>query len=260
MPADLVRLLKFIGNSDCLLETTGEADEVPLRRPDGRCLAVSRTALAEAARRGLIEGRAGAIRCRSEARAFLRRQLAARTEAFLDQHRDVGTAAIGTGADRLTVRINRAESPLAQLGRLKGRDGTPWFSPEEIAAGERLARDFQFAGLQPRVTQTYEPRISDRPSDRSGHGQELSDSVVAARLRVARALQAVGPELSGVALDVCCFEKGLEMVERERSWPARSAKLMLRAALAQLHRHYNPPVPEKRRRHAWGAQGFRPEL
>ena len=73
-------------------------------------------------------------------------------------------------------------------------------------------------------------------------------------------MEAIGPELSGVALDVCCFMKGLETVERERQWPARSAKLMLRAALMALSRHYAPPAPAGRRSHAWGAEGYRPEL
>jgi len=72
---------------------------------------------------------------------------------------------------------------------------------------------------------------------------DLADSTIAARVAVNRALEAMGPELAGVALDVCYFMKGLQIVERERQWPVRSAKLMLRTALMALSRHYNHPRP-----------------
>jgi hypothetical protein len=82
-----------------------------------------------------------------------------------------------------------------------------------------------------------------------------------ARMRFTRAAEAMGPELSGVAIDVCCFEKGLEAVEREHQWPVRSGKLMLRTALLALLRHYNPPPPQKpRTSHHWGAEDYRPVL
>ena len=135
--------------------------------------------------------------------------------------------------------------------------------PELIARttrmkGERLAADFERGHLQPKVTASWEPRIASRTPGERGGLADLTDSAMAARLRVNEALDAMGPELAGVALDVCCFGKGLERVERERSWPARSAKLMLRTALLALARHYAPPPTNGRRRHAWGADG--PEL
>ena len=128
--------------------------------------------------------------------------------------------------------FNPAESPLAWLAGRTGKDGRALVDPAQFAAGERLRADFTRANLTPRVTSRW--------TEVSGGGapEAFTDMVLAAKLRVARALKAVGPELSGVLLDVCCFLKGLETVERERGWPARTAKVVLGLALHRLAAHY----------------------
>lgn len=125
-----------------------------------------------------------------------------------------------------------AESPLVWLARRAGKNGRPLVDATQLTAGERLRADFTRAALTPRVTSRW--------SEVSGSGspETFSDMVLAAKLRVSRALAAVGPELSGVLLDVCCFLKGLETVERERGWPARTAKVVLGLALDRLATHY----------------------
>ncbi len=128
--------------------------------------------------------------------------------------------------------FNPAESPLAWLARRQGKDGRAMVDAAQLQAGERLRADFTRANLTPRVTSRW--------SEVSGAGtpEAFTDMVLAAKLRVSRALTAVGPELSGVLLDVCCFLKGLETVERERGWPARTAKVVLCLALDRLAGHY----------------------
>jgi Domain of unknown function (DUF6456) len=53
-----------------------------------------------------------------------------------------------------------------------------------------------------------------------------------------RPLAAVGPELCGVLVDVCCELRGLEEAEKTRGWPQRAGKVVLQLALTRLARHY----------------------
>ncbi|MBC2775595.1 hypothetical protein H6M51_22275 [Rhizobium sp. AQ_MP] len=209
---------------------------------------------------GLLRPTPGGFVATSETASWLRRDLCdLPEEVHASQHRSMALETIELPQGRQVVRRNLQESPLFPLLRLKEKDGRAFLPEEAIAAGERLAADFEFAGLQPRVTASWQPRLSSRIKGAPPKAGELADERLAARNRVTRAIHAMGPELAGVALDVCCFGKGLETVERERQWPARSAKLMLRAALLALSRHYTPPPPRPRPRH-WGEEGFRPEM
>jgi hypothetical protein len=190
----------------------------------------------------------------------------------------VGSAPPGGKGDRdgkepgLTRRptavsgAGKRESPLAWLRRRKDKGGRPLISEAQFSAGERLATDYWRAQLTQRVTADWSATATSRRERRGvpGAGIELADSVVAAREWVARALRAVGPELAGILVDVCCLEMGLQAAGREQAWPQRATRIVLDLALKSLARHYGliprePPPGATRLRH-WGEEGYRPTL
>ena len=159
-------------------------------------------------------------------------------DPFRAQHLDLATRRILTEDGPTSVLVNDSESPLAWLARHKGRDGRAMISPTQFIAGERLRADFTRGNLAPRVTSDWSAPTGGRSRARSGGPAEMTDLMIASRQRVRLAMQACGPEFSGLLMDVCCFLRGLEEVERERGWPLRSAKVVLQLALDRLARHY----------------------
>jgi Domain of unknown function (DUF6456) len=144
--------------------------------------------------------------------------------------------------------VDEAESPLAWLARRKGRDGRALIEPVQLQAGERLRADFTRSQLMPRTTANWNVAVT---YDRGGNNPlTFTETVIAARQRVRAALSAVGPEFSGLLVDVCCFLKGLADVERERAWPPRSAKVVLQLGLERLARHYGLGAEARGRAHA----------
>lgn len=136
------------------------------------------------------------------------------------------------------VVVDENESPLVWLARRRGRDGRVMIETHQLQAGERLRADFRRAHLMPRTSSNWSNPIPSRRRASGRQAAPLTETIIAARQRVHHALEAVGPEFSGLLLDVCCFLKGLEDVERERVWPARSAKIVIQLALDRLARHY----------------------
>jgi hypothetical protein len=217
-------------------------------------------------RRGLVERQEGRLNLTPLGIAALRRHLAG-ADGFAAQHQSRITVGIEDREfGRASVTVNEDESPLSRFRRTKGRDGEPLIGAAEFAAGERLRADFTRGQLMPRVTANWSASVSLRRRGDGGGGMaEMTDAIVTARQRVDRALEAVGPDFSGLLLDFCCFLKGIEEIERERSWPARSAKLVLRLALASLARHYGL-IETARGRDAgrrithWGSEDYRPTI
>ena len=180
---------------------------------------------------------------------------------FSAQHRDQGAKEIRMDGAAHTVAVNHNESILTRLRRRKAANGRTWLDDDHVEAGERLRRDFTLGQLMQKVTSSWDAAIGSSKSGRGGKA-DLSDSAIDARDRMEKALQAVGPDLASVLTDVCCFLKGLENVERERRWPPRSAKLMLRTGLDLLSRHYGTKSESSKStptRH-WGTADFRPSI
>lgn len=154
------------------------------------------------------------------------------------RHLSVATRVADTPSGRRRVVVDDSESPLGWLARRRGRDGRALIAPHQFRAGEKLRADFTRAQMMPRITADWSsPASSGRRSGTVG-GSDVADGAIAARQRVNAALEAAGPEFSGLLVDVCCFLKGLEDLERARGWPARSAKVVLQLALDRLARHY----------------------
>ncbi len=212
---------------------------------------------------GLIDETEGFLQLTAEGSACLKRIL------FPDRDCEYPSGARHSGVTKRSVSVegniqqvlyNEHESPLSRLYTRQDKNGRSWLSETEFQAGERLRLDFERSQLQPRISANWIASVAS-----SGRGMnkaaDFSDFATDAKKQVEQAVAALGQDLSGIALDVCCFLKGLETVERERSWPPRSAKLMLRTALRELVRHYGLETRRKGSSiQSWGTSDFRPQI
>lgn len=250
----LARLLRLLSRGPATLSRTAADDRVMISVGDAS-LVVERRLMKRLAREGSVQMQGD----RLILAAIDATSPAGRNDE--STRRQTETVRMQTAESWEEVTVNLAESPLAQLARFRLRDGSAFVTGAEVEAGERLRLDYTRGRIMPRLGANWEAGVST--GRRSGDGRaDLTVSALAARQRVEQALAAVGPELAGVLVDVCCFLKGLELVERERGWPVRSAKVVLKTALGALSRHYQPPSARSSRSAVlhWGSDDYRPAL
>ncbi|HEU4986161.1 MAG TPA: DUF6456 domain-containing protein [Rhizobiaceae bacterium] len=258
-----LRVTRFLSAGAATVSVAGGGDNLLLETPERGAISIRKGEFRALIAHGLVVFSGDRARLSPEGLALTRRA-AAEAEPFLAQHGELATATVEVNEMRETVAINLAESPLAQLASRRTRRGERFLTEAEIRAGERLRADYTRGQIMPRITANWQAAVaSGRRTGGPGGMVELTDAALAARQRVDRALQAVGPELAGVLVDICCFLKGLERVETERGWPVRSAKVVLKTALGALSRHYEPHLCSGKQSRPilhWGVEGYRPKI
>ncbi|CAM5504537.1 hypothetical protein ATER59S_03725 [Aquamicrobium terrae] len=254
------RLLRFLSAGPASLRPAAAPGRLLLEAQERGTIAVEERTMELLARQGVVV-RASHSVALSAAGAALARRLAS-AHATGEAIRDIDLVTVPGEAGPSAALANLAESPLAQLVRRKGRDGKPFLAVREYEAGERLRADYTRGQIMPRLGANWIASVASGRRADGGGMAELTDAALGARRRVDKAIEAVGPELSGVLIDVCCFLKGLERVETERGWPVRSAKIVLKTALGVLARHYFPQADAGKRKRPlhWGADDYRPSI
>lgn len=226
-----------------LLELTGEGGTSAQARPVTMATAgARRQACADLLAAGLAEWTGSepeqSLRPSPAGLARVRRDLAGGKDPFLSQHRATTAIEIEMNGVARVVEIDEAESPLAWLRKRRDKSGRPMIDDDAFVAGERFRADLTVAMMLPRVTVDWNSIGGAGGGGRQSGPAAATDAALAARQRVNTASKAIGGDFAGLLIDVCGFLKGLETVERERDWPARSAKVVLNLALRRLAEHY----------------------
>lgn len=244
--AEAEALLDHLGSGFARIKAKS-ATVLEIITPHSQIMEISIQGLSYAARKGWIVKEANKV---------------ARTNAAPNQlssaKSGVVPVAITENGECRTVMRAAIECPIDYLASRKDKHGKALLEHTEWQAGDRLRTDFTVANMLPSIGMRWGEPIRSKGSN--GEILNPTEASIAAQMRVKRALEAVGPEFSGLLIDVCCFLKGLEQVEMERVWPQRSAKVMLRAGLSILARHYAPPIKTAGRTRTYTTPGYRPSL
>lgn len=263
-----IKLLKFCVSVGCKIEAVSGkfSDSICLYKSSEVLKSCRMSDIDSLVSEGLIIISKNSPLTTNSGKMHLRRALST-VDEFQQQHQLPGTRDIVADGIRVSHKTNEGESPLARLRYRKGKNGATYIDDAEFQAGERLRADFTRGQLTQQLTSNWSVSESEGSSSNGRNGvADLSDTALGARKRTHQAIISIGPELAGVLIDICCFLKGLELIEKERQWPPRAAKLMLKTGLSILARHYgfstvssgnkNAPVSLRH----WGGSNYKPEM
>jgi len=131
---------------------------------------------------------------------------------------------------------NLAESPVAWLARRKDASGEAWLGRLQVAAAEMLRQDWVAAGQIGRLTMAWD--AGPKQTGARGPGADPAERGRAAKDRLRRALESMGPGLQEVVERTCLLGHGVEDAEKALRLPRRAGKAVLRLAPDRLARHY----------------------
>lgn len=195
-----IRLLKFCtcGAITILSTPVTDLDNVVLIDKNSRQLKMAKHQFTELVSDGLITSVGQKWRISKAGEMALRRLLAV-VDQFQGQHQLMGTKRFVENGVATSRRVNQAESPLARLRFRCQANGKTYLKDGEFQAGERLRSDFTRGQLMPQTSSNWNIIASQGIRSGAGNGSaELSDTAMSARTRMHKALDAAGPEFSGV--------------------------------------------------------------
>lgn len=130
------------------------------------------------------------------------------------------------------------EPPLMTLARTRDKTGKIFLSSELVAAGLFFREDFELSKL---ISSNKEgdDKIVACVGRKTCSMQSKFLPIVDPASRLHDALNFLGPELFDVAVRCCCLFQGMQKIEKDLGWPARSGKIVLRIALMQLSGFYS---------------------
>ena len=139
--------------------------------------------------------------------------------------------------DQKGKKLNLNENPISRLSIVKvGKKS--YLLPHHIEAAKRFSFLMERANLRSNITMNYNEGQLSGTKGSATSKSEITDMAIDARKKINDLLSNLPSDCASIIIDICGFEKGLQLCESERGWPRRSAKLVLRIGLEQLAQNF----------------------